>query len=51
MIYSVIVSCRRRGINPWENVRDVLKRLPAMTQSEVPALLPRCWKPIEQAAH
>jgi hypothetical protein len=50
VIYSVIVSCRRRGIDPWEYVRDVLSRLPAMKQSEVPTLLPRCWKPIEQAA-
>jgi hypothetical protein len=47
VIYSVIVSCRRRGIDPWEYVRDVLTRLPAMTQSELPTLLPRCWKPGE----
>jgi transposase len=45
VIYSVIVSCRRRGIEPWEYLRDVLQRLPAMKQSEVPTLLPRCWKP------
>ena len=47
VIYSVIVSCRRRGIDPWEYVRDVLHRLPAMKQAEVPTLLPRCWKPLE----
>jgi len=45
VIYSVIVSCRRRGIEPWEYVRDVLTRLPAMKQSELPTLLPRSWKP------
>jgi transposase len=45
VIYSVIVSCRRRGIEPWEYLRDVLQRLPGMKQSEVPTLLPRCWKP------
>lgn len=45
VIYSVIVSCRRRGIDPWEYVRDVLQRLPAMKQSDLPTLLPRCWKP------
>jgi transposase len=50
VIYSVIVSCRRRGIDPWEYVRDVLKRLPAMKQSEVPTLLPRCWKPLDSSA-
>ena len=45
VIYSVIVSCRRRGIDPWEYVRDVLQRLPAMKQSEVQTILPRRWKP------
>lgn len=45
VIYSVIVSCRRRGIDPWEYVRDVFKRLPAMMQSQLPTLLPRSWKP------
>src|SRR3990172_566108 len=49
VIYSVIVSCRRRGIDPWEYVRDVLKRLPGMKQSEVPTLLPRCWKPLDSS--
>lgn len=50
VIYSVIVSCRRRRICPWEYVRDVLKRLPAMKQSELPTLLPRCWKPLDTPA-
>jgi hypothetical protein len=45
VIYSVIVSCQRRGIDPWEYVRDVLKRVPGMKQSELPSLLPRSWKP------
>ena len=50
VIYSVIASCRRRGIDPWEYVRDVLKRLPGMKQSQVPTLLPRCWKPLNVVA-
>jgi transposase len=45
VIYSVIVSCQRRGIEPWEYLSDVLQRLPAMKQSEVASLLPHCWKP------
>jgi transposase len=44
-IYSIVVSCRRRGIEPWEYLRDVLSRLPAMNQSELPSLLPANWKP------
>lgn len=45
VVYSIIVSCRRRGIDPWEYVRDVLERLPGMKQSELPSLLPKNWKP------
>ena len=50
VIYSVIVSCRRRGLDPWVYVRDVLQRLPGMKQSELPTLLPRCWKPLDTSA-
>src|ERR1043166_8113045 len=44
VIYSVIVSCRRRGIDPWEYLREVLQRLPAMKQSEISSVLPARWK-------
>jgi hypothetical protein len=46
VIYSIIVSCRRRGIEPWEYLKDVFTRLPAMKQSELHTLLPENWKPI-----
>jgi len=45
VIYSVIGSCRRMGIDPWEYIGDVLRRLPAMKQSEVPNILPGRWRP------
>ncbi len=45
-IYSVIVSCRRRGIDPWAYLRDVMTRLPGMKQSELTTVLPRTWKPV-----
>lgn len=45
VIYSIIVSCRRRGINPQDYLSDVLSRLPAMNITEVPSLLPGFWKP------
>jgi transposase len=45
VIYSVIVSCRRVGIDPWEYMPDVLRRLPSMKQSEVASILPARWKP------
>jgi transposase len=46
VIYSIVVSCRRRGIEPWEYLRDVLNRIPAMQQSEISSLLPANWKPL-----
>lgn len=48
VIYSILISCRRRGINPHEYLTDVLKRLPSMKSDEVGELLPGRWKPPEQ---
>ena len=45
VIYTVIQSCRRRGINPQDYLTDVLSRLPAMKINEVKDLLPNRWKP------
>jgi transposase len=45
VIYTIIQSCRRYGINTQEYLTDVLHRLPSMTTSQVPELLPANWKP------
>ena len=45
VIYTLIQSCRRRGINPQEYLTDVLQRLPSMKNTEVKQLLPSRWKP------
>jgi len=45
VIYTIILSCRRRGINPQEYLTDVLRRLPAMKNTQVKDLLPSRWKP------
>jgi transposase len=45
VIYTIIQSCRRRGINPQEYLTDVLRRLPSMTNHQVNELLPSRWKP------
>jgi transposase len=47
VIYSIVVSCQRRGIDPAQYLTDVLRRLPAMKQSELPSLLPANWKPLK----
>jgi transposase len=47
IIYSLIVSCQRRGIDPLAYLRDILTRLPAMTtRDDLAALLPANWKPL-----
>ena len=45
VIYTIIQSCRRYGVNPQEYLTDVLQRLPSMTTSQVRDLLPPNWKP------
>lgn len=46
ILYSVIVSCRRHGVEPLAYLRDVLTRLPAMTnQDDLDPLLPSRWQP------
>ncbi|MCX5682347.1 MAG: IS66 family transposase [Planctomycetota bacterium] len=47
IIYSIVVSCQRHGINPLAYLKDVLTRLPAMTnQDDIAALTPAKWKPV-----
>jgi len=43
VIYSIIQSCRRRGIDPQEYLTDVLGRLPGMKNTELDSLLPENW--------
>ncbi len=45
VIYTIIQSCRRRGINPQDYLTDVLSRLPSMKNHQVKDLLPSHWKP------
>ncbi len=41
VIYSIIESCRNHGIEPMAYMRDVLTRLPEMTNWEVKNITPR----------
>lgn len=45
VLYSLIVSCRRRGLNPAAYLTDVLRRLPALKITEIESLLPAHWTP------
>jgi hypothetical protein len=43
VLYMIIESCRRRGIDPYGYLRDVLSRLPNMTNRQVPDVTPAAW--------
>jgi hypothetical protein len=43
MVYSILGSCRRRGVNPAKYLLDVLKRLPDLKAKDIPSLTPGAW--------
>jgi hypothetical protein len=43
ILYTIIESCRRRGIDPHAYLRDVLTRLPSSTNWQVKDLTPEAW--------
>ena len=46
ILYSLIVSCQRHGKDPLAYLKDVLTRLPRMTnQDDLRPLLPQHWQP------
>jgi len=48
IIYTVIECCRRRGLNPFNYLRDVLTRLPNMTNRQIPEVTPAAWQKSQQ---
>lgn len=49
VIYSVLGSCRRLGINPAEYLQDLFERLPKAKTSEIKSLTPAAWLKAKQA--
>jgi len=43
ILYSIIETCRRRKIDPYAYLRDVLTRLPAVTTGPIAAITPANW--------
>ena len=50
VIYSVLGSCRRHGLNPAEYLQDVFERLPKAKTSEVKSLTPAAWAKAKRSA-
>ena len=43
ILYTIVESCRRRGLDPLAYLRDVLTRLPKMLITEVGTITPEAW--------
>ena len=43
VLYTIVESCRRRGIDPLAYLREVLTRLPKMTTGQIPEVTPEAW--------
>jgi transposase len=54
ILYTIIESCRRRGVDPHAYLRDVLTRLPQLTNWQIKNVTPEAWakaqRPARQAA-
>lgn len=43
ILYTVIESCRRRKLDPYAYLKDVLSRLPQMTNRQISEVTPQAW--------
>jgi transposase len=43
ILFTIIEACRRRQIDPWEYLRDVLTRLPSLKMSQIDEVMPAAW--------
>jgi len=43
ILFTLIEACRSRKIDPWEYLRDVLARLPTMTNHQLDEAMPDAW--------
>jgi transposase len=43
VIYSMLATCKRHGVNPWAWLSDVLARIPTHPARRVAELLPHRW--------
>ena len=43
ILYTIIESCRRRGIDPFAYLRDVFTRLPSMPNWQIKDITPEAW--------
>jgi transposase len=57
VIYTLLGSCRRHGINPFDYLKDLFTRLPAAKITQIKEFTPAVWaattakqNPVDRAA-
>lgn len=50
IIYTLIETCRKRGIDPYAYLRDVLTRLPTLKNIQLPDVTPKAWAKAQSRA-
>jgi hypothetical protein len=50
IVFTVIEACRRRGIDPFEYLRDLFTRMPQMAAKDYPTLTPAAWDAAREPA-
>lgn len=50
VIYSLIQSCKAHGVEPYAYLKDVLTRLPTMTNHQIPTVTPKAWANAQRMA-
>lgn len=49
VIYTIIQSCKAHGVEPYAYLKDVLERLPSMTNHQIPGITPHAWAKAQRA--
>ena len=50
ILFTIIEACRSRGIDPQTYLRDVLTRLPTMTNRQIKDVTPAAWAKAQEPA-
>jgi len=51
ILFTIIEACRSRGIDPQTYLREVLTRLPTLTNKQIKDVTPATWAKAQQNAH
>ncbi len=43
IIYTIVENCRRRGLDPYQYLKEVFERLPLMTNRQIKEITPKAW--------